>query len=93
MKHGRPHGGEEENVGAAPPLKNHENKIFAIYSSLWGAFSLCEGLFRYLGRFCYFFQVQPELIMGGLFHDVGAFFTMWGPFSRCGGLFAIFFSL
>ena len=63
MKHGRPQWGEEANVGAAPPppLKNHENKGFSTYSSLWGAFSLCEGLsatfslmearFRYVGAF------------------------------------------
>ena len=43
MKHGRPQWGEEANVVSAP-LKNHENKRFATYSSLWGAFSPCEGL-------------------------------------------------
>ena len=73
-------GGEEENVGAAPPLKNHENKIFAIYSSLWGAFSPCEGLFRYLGAFLLLFSGSARVNYGR-------------PFSRCGGLFAIFFSL
>ena len=60
------------------PLKNYENKRFATYSSLWGAFSLCEGLsatflpmetlFRHVGFFCYFFQ-----LMGGLFRDVDLF--------------------
>ena len=37
MKHGRPQWGEEASVVAAP-LKNYENKRFATYSSLWGAF-------------------------------------------------------
>ena len=79
MKHGRPQWGEAANVGAAP-LKNHENKRFATYSSLWGAFSPCEGLsatfFIYgnpfssggRGFFCYFFH-----LMGGLFRNVGLF--------------------
>ena len=72
MKHGRPQWGEEANVGAAP-LKNYENKGFAIYSSLWGAFSPCEGLsatfFRHVGAF------------------FATFFTLWEAFLRCGGLF------
>ena len=80
MKHGRPKWGEEANVGAAPPLKNHENKGFATYSSLWGAFSPCECLsatfsFTYGGSFRH---VGDFLL---LFSPMGGLFAMWGPFS------------
>ena len=82
MKHGRPAAvGEGGKRRRCPPLKNHENKGFATYSSLWGAFSPCEGLsatfFTYGGSFspcgvffCYFF------------HLMGSLFAMWGPFFR-----------
>ena len=60
---GAPNGGEEANVGAAP-LKNYENKRFATYSSLWGAFSLCKGL------------SATFLLMETLFRHVGAFLLL-----------------
>ena len=75
MKHGRPQWGEEANVGAAP-LKNYENKRLATYSSLWGFFSLCNGL------------SATFLLMETLFRHVGAFLLLFSlyerPFSRCG---------
>ena len=49
-------GAEEANVGAA--LKNNENKRFATYSSLWGAFSPCEGLSATL-----FYLWRPFFVM------------------------------
>ena len=75
MKHGRLHWGEEATVGASP-LKNYENKRFATYSSLWGAFSLCEGI------------SATFLLMETPFRHVGAFLLLFSPygrpFSRCG---------
>ena len=80
MKHGRPQWGEEANVGAAP-RKYYENKRFATYSSLWGAFLLCQGL------------SATFLHMETLFRHVGAFLLLFSPygrpFSRC-GLFCYF---
>ena len=86
MKHGRPHWGEEATVGASP-LKNYENKRFATYSSLWGAFSLCEGI------------SATFLLMETPFRHVEAFFAMWafllfcspyrGIFFHVGGLFGL----
>ena len=68
MKHGRPQWGEEANVDAAPPpLKNHESKKIATYSSLWGAFSSCEGLSATI------------LLMEALFRHVGALFAIFSP--------------
>ena len=58
-----------------PPLKNHENKGFATYSSLWGAFSLL--FFTYRGSFS---------TCGGFFDTL---FTLWEAFLRCGGLFSV----
>ena len=67
MKHGRPHWGEEATVGA-PPLKKYKNKRFATYSSLWGAFSLCEGISA-----TFFTYGNPFSSCGGLFRDVDLF--------------------
>ena len=74
-------GGGGKRRRCPPPLKNHENKGFATYSSLWGAFSLCEGIsatfslmearFRYVGAFLL------------LFHLIGGLFAMWGLFLAC----------
>ena len=64
------------------PLKNHENKGFATYSSLWGAFSLL--FFTYGGSFSTcggFFDTLFTLWEA--FCDVGAFFPCGRPFLAC----------
>ena len=75
MKHRRPHWGEEATVGASP-LKSYENKRFSTYSSLWVAFSLCEGI------------SATFLLMETPFRHVEAFLLLFSPygrpFSRCG---------
>ena len=77
MKHGRPHWGEKATVGASP-LKNYENKRFATYSSLWGAFSLCEGI------------SATFLLMETPFRHVEAFFAMWAFLLLCSPYRGIF---
>ena len=78
-------GGGGKRRRCPPPLKNHENKIFATYSSLWGAFSPCEGL------------SATFLLMDALFRHAGAFiatfFTLWKTFFAMWGLFCYFFLL
>ena len=77
MKHGRPHWGEEATVGASP-LKKYKNKRFATYSSLWGAFSLCEGI------------SATFLLMETPFRHVEAFFAMWAFLLFCSPYRGIF---
>ena len=50
------------------PLKKYKNKRFATYSSLWGAFSLCEGISA-----TFFTYGNPFSSCGGLFRDVDLF--------------------
>ena len=91
-------GGGRKRRRCPLPLKIHENKRFAIYSSLVGFFLPCEGLsstifFFYLWRlfspcwgiFATFFTLwEAFLAMWGLFFF---FFLYRGPFSYVGGLF------
>ena len=73
-----------------PPMKNHENKRFATYSSLWGAFSSCEGLsatfllmethFRHVGAFLLLFSPYGMWAFLLFCSPYKGFFSLWGAF-------------